>query len=1025
MTKIDVVSASAGSGKTTRIARELRERIQSGEARPECVLATTFTNKAADELKERARAELFQAGLHDEAMRLEGARIGTVNSVCGRLVGDFAFELGLSPELRVIDEDQAAVALRRVITRVVTDSEREALSELALRFDEFDWQESVERLLVHARTNLLDEAALETSRRRSVDGLLAHLPNAEGTADSRDAEMLAALEKHLAAVDPKDDTQQTRAAVQRAQDLLSALRNGPASWKLWAKAKAARAGKKSDKAFDALRALAAEVDTHPRLRRDLERAITLVFEVTARVMKAWREEKELLGVLDFVDQETRALELLQDDVLSKRLEGSLDLVLIDEFQDTNPLQLELFTRFAKLARRSVWVGDQKQAIFGFRGTDPALMDAALEAVLGGAEPETLKQSFRSREPLVRLTSAVFSNAFAKHGIPAQRVALTSPVADAPQLGPPVEWWTLDGKNKAQRFAALANGVKQLLADDSVRVRDRVDGAIRRPSPRDVAVLCRTNAECRELATQLAAEGLSATVRRMGLLSTPEARAALLGLRLFIDERDRLAAAELARLTRFPDDPQAWLDGVLEDPDEVPFTALDFHQRLREAREAFPAAGPLAALDAAIHALDLRRLAAQWGDSALRFANLDALRAHAVDYVAHADADGSAATPAGLVAQLEFLEGQELDSQATLPGADAVVVSTWHRAKGLEWPVTVLALVGRDRPPRRFGFAVKTTAPAFSLSRPLEGRWVRYWPNPFHPSQTTELRKRLEAANDAQAEVLEAEKQDLRLLYVGWTRARDRLVLAAGDGEWMLEPLSPPTIEDVGSVEWGGQTIDVLTRACVGAERTPAPASADDLPTASGPVERPPAFFSPSEAEAEAAEVRETVLAERMFVTGDVDMNEVGQAVHGFFAIDRPHLNVDERRQLARSSLAQWGQSGAVRADLLVKASDSLRAWAASVAPAATWHHELPVSQRLADESELRGIADLVLEGADGFWLVDHKSFPGDEAKGVEKARGFAGQLNAYARALEAALGKPCRGKYVHLAVLGRVVQLLP
>ncbi|MBE2251382.1 MAG: UvrD-helicase domain-containing protein [Myxococcus sp.] len=1024
MTNIEVVSASAGSGKTTRIARELRERVQSGDARPECVLATTFTNKAADELKERARSELFRAGLHDEAMRLEGARIGTVNSVCGRLVADFAFELGLSPELRVIDEDQAAVALRRVITRVVTDAERERLSELASRFSDFDWQQNVERLLVHARTNLLDEAGLEASKRRSVKGLLGFLPASEGAPAARDQAMVAALERHLQEVDPKDSTKTTRDAVAKAQELLATLRGGPAKWMQWAKVKGAIAGKKSDGAFDALRAMAGEVDTHPRLRSDLESAVTLTFDVTSRVMKAWREEKALLGVLDFVDQETLALELLQNEALSKRLEGTLDLVLVDEFQDTSPLQLELFTRLARLAKRSVWVGDQKQSIFGFRGTDPALMDAAIDAVLGGQEPETLSTSFRSRAPLVALTSKLFGDAFEAHGLPATRGALTAAGPDDAALGPPLEWWPITGKNLEARFAATAKGIVQLLADETARVRDRVDGTLRRPTPRDVAVLCRTNAQCRALADQLALVGTAATVRRAGLLATPEARAAVLGLRLFIDERDRLAAAEFARLIRYPDDPNGWLDAVLEDPAALPFSSLGFHERLRDARALFPAAGPLAALDAAVDALELREKVAQWGASHHRYANLDALRAHAVDYVGRADADGSAATPAGLIAYFEFLEDQALDAQATLPGADAVVVSTWHRAKGLEWPITVLALAGRDRAPPRFGFAVKTTASAFSLSAPLEGRWLRFWPNPFHPAQTTELRTRMEAAPEAEAEGLEADKQELRLLYVGWTRARDRLVLAAGDGQWMLAPLEPPAPTASGPLAWKGHTLEVQVRECEAAAVAPAPAVADELPIALGPIERPLAFRAPSEAEGSAGEVRVTELAERLFVTGEVDMNEVGQAVHGFLAVDRPELTVDERKTLARESLAQWGQSGAVRPDLLVKASDALHRWAAGLAPTARWHRELPVSQVLEDESQLRGVADLVLEDDAGFWLVDHKSFPGDEAKGVEKARGFKGQLDAYARALEVALAKPCRGRFIHLAVLGRVVELV-
>src|SRR5204862_4090544 len=128
---------------------------------------------------------------------------------------------------------------------------------------------------------------------------------------------------------------------------------------------------------------------------------------------------------DFVDQEALALELLRREDVRAALQGQLDLVLVDEFQDTSPLQLAIFLELASLARQSVWVGDQKQAIYGFRGTDPALMDAviesltaistdpelvlaAVEAVGKHAKLETLSVSYRSRPELVHLTSDVFA-----------------------------------------------------------------------------------------------------------------------------------------------------------------------------------------------------------------------------------------------------------------------------------------------------------------------------------------------------------------------------------------------------------------------------------------------------------------------------------------------------------------------------------------------------------------------------------------------------------------------------------------
>ena len=124
-----------------------------------------------------------------------------------------------------------------------------------------------------------------------------------------------------------------------------------------------------------------------------------------------------MGAIDFVDQEVLALELLTRPELVERLRGEIDLVLVDEFQDTSPLQLAIFLALAELAPRSVWVGDQKQSIFGFRGTDPALMDAAIDAILGGDEPETLTTSYRSRRQLVALTSDVFVEPFGSRSIP--------------------------------------------------------------------------------------------------------------------------------------------------------------------------------------------------------------------------------------------------------------------------------------------------------------------------------------------------------------------------------------------------------------------------------------------------------------------------------------------------------------------------------------------------------------------------------------------------------------------------------
>ena len=119
MSLIHTIAASAGGGKTTRLAEELETNITSGEARPDAIIATTFTNRAAAELQERTRAELLSSGRSHDAQRLMASRIGTVNSVCASIVEDYAFEIGMPPGLRTLDEDLTITVLQRALSSVV------------------------------------------------------------------------------------------------------------------------------------------------------------------------------------------------------------------------------------------------------------------------------------------------------------------------------------------------------------------------------------------------------------------------------------------------------------------------------------------------------------------------------------------------------------------------------------------------------------------------------------------------------------------------------------------------------------------------------------------------------------------------------------------------------------------------------------------------------------------------------------------------------------------------------------------
>jgi hypothetical protein len=108
----------------------------------------------------------------------------------------------------------------------------------------------------------------------------------------------------------------------------------------------------------------------------------------------------------------------------------------------------------------------------------------------------------------------------------------------------------------------------------------------------------------------------------------------------------------------------------------------------------------------------------------------------VAYQREAEARRDAVTVVGLLRHLEELckdwdwTTARADRQALLGGDDAVTVSTWHRAKGREWPLTVLFGLETLREPVPWGLHVESDVAGFDLARPLAGRWLRYWPNPY-------------------------------------------------------------------------------------------------------------------------------------------------------------------------------------------------------------------------------------------------------------------------------------------------------
>jgi ATP-dependent helicase/nuclease subunit A len=500
--KITFISAGAGSGKTHRLTEILNKELNSGGVRPSGVIATTFTKKAATELRERVRAHLLKQGNFRLASAMGQARIGTVNSICGQLISRFAFEAGISTDQQVLEEVQAGVILGKAIDAVLDGAGMRGLQNTArcLGLEE-EWKDSLQSLVDQVRANDIPIAEIGGFAQRNADDLLSHFP--KPAAQNLDQDLLSAIHTAMPAIEAAAQSggkKNTNSYLALVRTFAESLKSGTTSWSDWAKLskESPEAGLRNT--IEPIASLAGRLAEHGRLHADLRSYLEQIFNLAAKALDSYHKIKQEMGALDFADQEHLLLSLLDHESVADVLNGELDLLMVDEFQDTSPIQLALFLKLARFAKRVYWVGDIKQAIYSFRGSDTELMQAILKALpdLGGTK-EVLPWSWRSRPELVRAVNAAFSNAFS-NSLAKEEVELKPTRTDA-LSGPALANWILGGKNVGQEASALAAGVRRLV-DSKRTIYDKDANAIRPVRYGDIAILSRSNDKVKELAFAL-------------------------------------------------------------------------------------------------------------------------------------------------------------------------------------------------------------------------------------------------------------------------------------------------------------------------------------------------------------------------------------------------------------------------------------------------------------------------------------------------------------------------------------------
>jgi ATP-dependent helicase/nuclease subunit A len=840
-----IIEAAAGTGKTTELVNRIIAVIASGRARLATIVAVTFTEKAAGELKLRLREEIERAR-HDEksfseAQRdhlldalpeLEEARIGTIHSFCADLLRERPVEARVDPAFEVAPEDVATGLFESAFERWFEDTLKNpgpGMRRLLRRRDAI--QGEGPRPIARGAANALREwrdfdapwDRVAFDRDREIDGLVDDIEKLARIAEGGRPEdwMRRSLEeicRPVAEAIRLESTERDRDYDALEHVLCALIRNqNKFNWG----SRGEMFGERPRAEVLALRSAlhtrldqfrtAAGKDLAPLLREEM-RPVTEYYEAL----------KQRAGVLDFLDLLLVARDLVRDNAdVRADLQSRFTHIFIDEFQDTDPLQAEILLLLsADDPNGSDWtdvrptpgklfiVGDPKQSIYRFRRADVSLYQGLKTRLVSrGAALEHLTVSFRATAEIQEMVNAAMAPLMPaesetqpgyvplqkfRTGVETQPSVVVLPVpAPYSDDGRYIRQWKID-ESLPDATAAF---VDWLIKESGWTVTEREAPEQRVPiEARHVCILFRRlnsfgDDVTRPYIRALEARHLPHVLVKGGSFNEREEVEAIRNLLGAIERPDD----ELVVFAALRGPVFALSDGALLEYRETqgslhPFRKLKVESASDEVREV---AGALELLRDLHRGRNRRPIAdtisrvlnetrahagfAIWPTGEQALANLLRL----MDMARRYESRGGATSFRGFVDEQEARA--ERDEASEVPvveeGTEGVRIMTVHRAKGLEFPVVVLAdLTCREtRDPSRHANPAKKLCAQ---------RLAGYAPR--------------ELLDNAEEEGRREHEEALRVLYVAATRARDLLVVpAVGDEEregW-LQGLSPAIYPD--------------------------------------------------------------------------------------------------------------------------------------------------------------------------------------------------------------------------------------
>jgi ATP-dependent helicase/nuclease subunit A len=994
-----IVPAGAGAGKTHRIKTTLSDWVKRGLVRPERILAVTFTEAAASELRERIRGGLLAEGLVSEALAVERAYVSTIHGLGLRILTEHALAAGSSPQPRHLADAERDLLIRQTLAHA------KALDPIKAEPERFgyapNWQQgtTVEDALrgrVLSMIDLLrglgdkgrDAGLIDPALRRLAVVYGDVLEDPQSATQTLIRAVAAMLDAFPAGAAGSVSANTARDALQADHLAFLAVSRNPAclqnDWSLWQKLRGLRQSKRGstlperyDDLASAIMTAANVLPRHPGPLADASLHLRCLVACAQEVMEAYEDRKRALGLIDFADMITGAESLVRrDPVVRQAVLDEIDCVIIDEFQDTNPVQFALLWQLGSRAARTLLVGDVKQSIMGFQGADPRLSAALTTTNPDATQP--LKYNWRSTPAVMEFVNALGAGLFGKayNHLTATREQIDGPALEILHVA---EGRSTRKLSKPQEH--VAERIARILADGET-VTDRYSNEHRAVKPSDIALLVCRHTTAGRYAQELRLRGIPVRINENGWATSAVIQAARAALSYSANPSDIHSGLLLRALGPDPEG----LEDLLAQQMDGQFAADTILVKLRALSAQLSRLPVAASVGLVIEAAGLRVWADQMTDAPQARADLLRLEAEAEGFEqAHRDLKAASGfhgeTVKVFLGWLDARAGdRDFDRHPDPSGesTEAVEIVTWHGAKGREWPITVVAEFDSAIAER----AGTTSARFETLDRVEDMVAVLESAALLHTPVFTSPEAQDRFIEDRRADF---EENARNLLYVALTRARDRLVL-----EWpaflkgrdqsaplatrlfhVFEDACTPLIESdhmrLGNTKCAVRNIyapEIASYTVVAPhELKRAPRFGSDVPLAVPPLT--PWRLQPSRASGSA-----DVPASRSISIGKpwpvtVSNSARGTALHLAFRtyLNRPHFapRLLAATDLAAHELQLVGERAhALRNVLNGMGFTDLRC-------------EIPFLGHSPEGAEIPGMIDLLAIGPTGCLLIDHKS----------------------------------------------------